>query len=170
VQDVNCELSEDLIIIKDEKSLNLYSKSHYGNLTPEGLQLTLIEALYLREKDKITVSSDGKPLSVNDLYELIRKKGLFSHYLVFKDLKNRGYVIKTGFKYGSEFRLYERGTSPGESHSNYLIKVASEEDHIPLSDLSSYVRVAHGVNKFLLLAVVDQENDITYYNVEWTRP
>lgn len=39
-----------------------------------------------------------------------------------------------------------------------------------MSDLSSYVRVAHGVNKKLLFAVVDDENDITYYNVEWTRP
>ena len=28
----------------------------------------------------------------------------------------------------------------------------------------------HGVNKKLLFAVVDDENDITYYNVEWTRP
>ncbi len=90
--------------------------------------------------------------------------------MVFRDLKNRGYIIKTGFKYGSEFRLYERGTSPGNGHSNYLVKVTTEKDNLPLKDLSSQVRVAHGVNKYLLLAVVDQENDITYYNIEWTRP
>lgn len=167
---MNSELSEDMIIIKDDKSLNLHSKSHYGNLTDEGLQLSLIEALYLMEKDKIKVKRDGKTLSVDDLYEMIHKKDLFANYLVFRDLRNRGYIIKTGFKYGSEFRLYERGTSPGEGHSNYLVKVASENEQIPLSDLSSYVRVAHGVNKYLLFAVVDQENDITYYNIEWTRP
>jgi tRNA-intron endonuclease len=78
--------------------------------------------------------------------------------------------VKTGFKYGSEFRLYERGKSPGEGHSNYLVKVANENNEFLMSDLSSYVRVAHGVNKKLLFAVVDDENDITYYNVEWTRP
>lgn len=167
---MNCELSDDLVIIKDDKSLNLHVKSHYGNLTEEGLQLSLIEALYLAENDKIKVSRDGKSISIDDIFEMIHKKGLFAHYLVFRDLRNRGYVIKTGFKYGSEFRLYERGKSPGEGHSNYLVKVASENDNIPLSDLSSYVRVAHGVNKYLLFAVVDQENDITYYNVEWTRP
>ncbi len=51
-----------------------------------------------------------------------------------------------------------------------LVKVANENSKFMMSDLSSYVRVAHGVNKKLLFAVVDDENDITYYNVEWTRP
>ncbi len=167
---MNSELKNDLIIIKDGKSEALHSKSHYGNLTEEGLQLSLIEALYLLEKDKIQIIQDGKEVSLDEMYQIIHDNGLFADYLVFRDLRNRGYIIKTGFKYGSEFRLYERGTSPGEGHSNYLVKVASEKDHIPLKDLSSYVRVAHGVNKYLLLAVVDQENDITYYNIEWTRP
>jgi tRNA-intron endonuclease len=164
------ELIEDLIIIKNQKSLDLHAKSHYGNPSPEGLELSLIEALYLAEKDKIEITKDDKTLDINDLLNIIKKEGLFTDYLVFRDLRNRGYIVKTGFKYGSEFRLYERGTSPGEGHSNYLVKVASEKDQLPLNDLSSYVRVAHGVNKYLLFAVVDQENDITYYNIEWTRP
>ncbi|HTX61857.1 MAG TPA: tRNA-intron lyase [Methanobacterium sp.] len=167
---MNSELENNLIIVKDDKALNLHSKSHYGNLTQEGLQLSLIEALYLMEKEKISIKQEGKELSLNQMYRMIHENGLFASYLVYQDLRNRGYIIKTGFKYGSEFRLYERGTSPGEGHSNFLVKVTSENDHIPLKDLSSYVRVAHGVNKYLLLAVVDQENDITYYNIEWTRP
>lgn len=168
--DLNSELNEDRVILKDDKSLALHYKSHYGNLTEEGLQLSLIEALYLLEKDKIKINQKVKELSLDEMFQIIHDKGLYEYYLVFRDLRNRGYIIKTGFKYGSEFRLYERGTSPGEGHSDYLVKVTSEEDHIPLKDLSSYVRVAHGVNKYLLLAVVDQENDITYYNIEWTRP
>lgn len=167
---MNSELKDDLIIISDEKAANFHSKSHYGNLTEGGLQLSLVEALYLLEKDKIKVNQSGRKLSVDDMYQFIHTKGLFTEYLVYRDLRNRGYIIKTGFKYGSEFRLYERGSSPGEGHSNFLVKVTSERDNIPLKDLSSYVRVAHGVNKYLLLAVVDQENDITYYNIEWTRP
>lgn len=167
---MNGELTNDLIIIKDDKSSNLHSKSYYGNLTDEGLQLSLIEALYLQEKEKIGIEKNGKEISLDEMYKIIHNSNLFTDYLVYQDLRNRGYIIKTGFKYGSQFRLYERGTSPGEGHSNYLVKITSENDHIPLKDLSSYVRVAHGVNKFLLLAVVDQENDITYYNIEWTRP
>ncbi len=167
---MNSKLFGDLVIIKDDKSEKLHNKSHYGNLTAEGLQISLIEALYLVEKDKINVSKNDEKLTIDDLLQIIHEKNLYSKYIVFRDLRNRGYIIKTGFKYGSEFRLYERGTSPGDGHSHYLVKVASEKDDIHLSDLSSYVRVAHGVNKYLLFAVVDQENDITYYNVEWTRP
>lgn len=164
------ELSGDLVIVKNGNIAKIHEKSQYGNITEDGLQLSIIEALYLVEKGKLEVKMDSKEVSIEDLYHILREKGSFTNYVVFRDLRNRGYIVKTGFKYGSEFRLYERGKSPGEGHSNYLVKVANENNEFLMSDLSSYVRVAHGVNKKLLFAVVDDENDITYYNVEWTRP
>ena len=167
---MNSELSGNLVIIKDKKGIKLHEKSHYGNMSEEGLQITLIEALYLAEKGKLKISKRGKNISIDEMYEMVRGEDLFIKYLVYSDLRNRGYIVKTGFKYGSEFRLYERGKSPGDGHSDYLVKVVPENCEIPATDFSSYVRVAHGVNKKLLFAVVDEENDITYYNVEWTRP
>ncbi len=167
---MNSELSGNLVIIKDKKGIKLHEKSHYGNMGEEGLQITLIEALYLAQKGKLTILEKGRKISENEMFEIIRREELFSKFLVFSDLRNRGYIVKTGFKYGSEFRLYERGKSPGDGHSDYLVKIVPENYEIPATDFSSYVRVAHGVNKKLLFAVVDEENDITYYNVEWTRP
>ncbi len=167
---MNSELSGNLVIIKDKKGIKLHEKSHYGNLTEEGLQITLIEALYLAEKGKLKIQNKGKAVSIDEMFEMVRREDLFTKYLVFSDLRNRGYIVKTGFKYGSDFRLYERGKSPGDGHSDYLVKVVSENHDIPATDFSSYVRIAHGVNKKLLFAVVDEENDITYYDVEWTRP
>ncbi len=164
------ELSGDLVIVKEGNTAKLYERSHYGTLTNDGLQLTIIEALYLMEKGKLEVKNGSDDVSIDNMYEIIRENGSFANYIVFNDLRNRGYVVKTGFKYGSEFRLYERGKSPGDGHSDFLVKVATEDSAFMISDLSSYVRVAHGVNKKLLFAVVDEENDITYYNVEWTRP
>jgi tRNA-intron endonuclease len=167
---MNSELSGDLVIVREGNIAKIHEKSHYGNMTEDGLELSLIEALYLLEKGKLEVNIDSNDVTIEKLIKLIRGQGSFTNYIVFKDLRNRGYIVKTGFKYGSEFRLYERGKSPGDGHSNYLVKVASENSKFMMSDLSSYVRVAHGVNKKLLFAVVDDENDITYYNVEWTRP
>jgi tRNA-intron endonuclease len=167
---MNAELSGDLVIVRDGNVAKIHEKSHYGNRTEDGLQLSVIEALYLMEKGKLDVIIDSEEVSIEKMFQIIRNQGSFANYVVFKDLRNRGYIVKTGFKYGSEFRLYERGKSPGDGHSNYLVKVANENSEFMMSDLSSYVRVAHGVNKKLLFAVVDDENDITYYNVEWTRP
>jgi len=167
---MNAELSGDIIIVKTGNTAKIHEKSHFGNPSEDGLQLSYVEALYLMEKGKLEVQNDSEEVSINQMFGLIRKSGAFSNYIVYRDLRNRGYIVKTGFKYGSEFRLYDRGKSPGDGHSNYLVKVASENSEFMMSDLSSYVRVAHGVNKKLLFAVVDDENDITYYNVEWTRP
>lgn len=164
-------LKDDRVIVIDEHAHNLYNKSYYGNLTDLGLELSLIEALYLINKEKIIIYDDADEIvDVNTFTNIIKDKHIYSYYLVYSDLRTRGYIIKTGFKYGSDFRIYERGHAPGDGHSSFLVKILSEEQEIKVRDFSSYVRVAHGVRKTLLLAVVDDEYDITYYNVEWTRP
>ncbi len=170
---MDAELIGELVIIKDKKAVALSEKSHYGKFNQDELQLSLMEAFYLQEKGKIEIldkKNQDKIISLDEMRELIQDKDLIYRYMVYRDLRNRGYIVKTGFKYGSEFRLYERGKSPGDGHSDFVVKVVTENQNISVLDFSSYVRVAHGVNKKLLLAVVDDEQDITYYNVEWTRP
>ena len=167
---MNSILKDDRVIVTDEHAHNLYNKRYYGNLTDLGLELSLIEALYLLKKEKIVIFDEEKIIDGDCLTKIIKDKHIYSHYLVYSDLRTRGYIIKTGFKYGSDFRIYERGHSPGDGHSSFLVKILSEEQNIKVTDFSSYVRVAHGVRKTLLLAVVDDEYDITYYNFEWTRP
>lgn len=156
----------------NQKAISLNQKSFFGKLEDGILELSLIEAFYLMENGRLNiynVDSDEK-LEINYIREIIKKKGNYAKYCVYKDLKDRGYIIKTGFKYGSEFRLYERGKSPGDGHSEYLVKIIHEDYDINALDFASYVRVSHGVKKSLLMAVVDDEEDITYYKIEWTRP
>ncbi|MEG3225348.1 MAG: tRNA-intron lyase [Methanobacteriales archaeon Met13] len=164
------KLKGEMVTLNSPQALKLHQKSHYGQLVQEELQLPLLEALFLMEKEKLNILQEGRKLSLEEATDLIIERGLLNKYLVFKDLRNRGYIVRTGFKYGSEFRLYERGKSPGDGNSDLLVKVMIEDQDIHIKDFSSYVRVAHGVNKKLMLAVVDHEQDITYYNVEWTRP
>lgn len=172
------DLSDEIVTIKIEENLNqkaisLNQKSSFGKLEDDVLELSLIEAFYLMEKGRLNIyenSESDEKLESNYIRNRIKENSGYSKYIVYKDLKDRGYIIKTGFKYGSEFRLYERGKSPGEGHSDYLVKIIHENYDINALDFASYVRVAHGVKKHLLLAVVDDEWDITYYDVEWTRP
>ena len=167
-------LSNGIVSIKIEEGskrpIALHEKSKFGKIEADFLHLSLIEACYLLEKDRLDVYEDDVLCSVSYMIDLLKERELYGRYIVYRDLKDRGYVIKTGFKYGSDFRLYDRGRSPGNGHSDFLVKIIYENYDINALDFASYVRVSHGVNKKLLLAIVDDDFDITYYNVEWTRP
>ena len=167
-------LSNEIVSIKIEegskKPIALHEKSKFGKIEADSLNLSLIEACYLLEKGRLNIFEDDIECSVGYIIDLLKQQDLYGKYIVFRDLKDRGYIIKTGFKYGSEFRLYDRGGGPGQEHSDYLVKIIHENYDINVLDFASYIRVSHGVNKKLLLAIVDEDFDITYYNVEWTRP
>jgi tRNA-intron endonuclease, archaea type len=156
----------------NQKAISLNQKSYFGKLQDNILELSLIEAFYLMESGRLNIYKDNsdEKIELDYIRNIIKRNNGYAKYLVYKDLKDRGYIVKTGFKYGSEFRLYERGKSPGDGHSDYLVKIIHENYDINALDFASYVRVSHGVKKNLLIAVVDDEEDITYYNVEWTRP
>ena len=115
---------ETVTIIIEEGSkrpIALNQKSHFGKLEENVLELSLIEALYLMENKRLDIYKDDKKCDMTFMLDLIKQKGLHGKYIVYRDLKDRGYIIKTGFKYGSEFRLYQRGLAPGKGHSNYLV-------------------------------------------------
>ena len=167
-------LSDGIVSIKIEEGskrpVALHEKSKFGKIEADCLQLSLIEACYLLEKDRLNIYENEAMCSLGYLIDLLKEQEIYGKYIVYRDLKDRGFVIKTGFKYGSEFRLYNRGGGPGQSHSDYLVKIIYENYDINALDFASYVRVSHGVNKKLLLAIVDEDFDITYYDIAWTRP
>jgi len=77
-------------------------------------------------------------------------------------------VVKAGAKYGTDFRLYEKGVKPKrgekkeEEHSKYLIFVVRDDEKMDVKVLVALNRIAHSVRKRLLLAVVDKDLGITY--------
>ncbi|MCL7413075.1 MAG: tRNA-intron lyase [ANME-2 cluster archaeon] len=140
----------------------LYDTSFYGRPMDNYLELTLIEAAYLTYKNRVIVTREDKDLDFEDLMcESSRREGNFEvKYIVYKDLRERGYFIKPGV---TDFRVYPRGGKPGKTPSKYFIHVLSERQPVPLTDLVHQVRTAASVRKELVMAVVDEESDITYY-------
>jgi tRNA-intron endonuclease len=101
-----------------------------------------------------------------DLKELIKKADQDS-YIIFRDLKGKGHIIKEGLKFGADFRVYEKNEKPGKNHAKYLIYALNGNKKIDLKIFSSKARIAHSTNKILLLAIVDSEEDVTYYETSW---
>jgi tRNA-intron endonuclease len=140
----------------------LYDTSFYGQPKDKCLELTLIEAAYLIYKGRIIVTWTGDELDFETFMceASHRMKNFEVKYIVYKDLRERGYFIKHGV---TDFRVYPRGGRPGKTPSKYFVYVLSERQPMPLLDLIRQVEAAGNVRKELVMAVVDEESDITFY-------
>lgn len=151
----------------------LFQKGFGERDADKKLVLDLKEALYLAEKEKLEILDlKGKPVSEKALLKLGEKleKKFYSKLLVFKDLRERGFVVKTGFKFGFDFRVYPRGKKPGEEHTQWVIHVGTQDEHFSLPEFSRMIRLSGNLNTMPLLAVVDSEDDINYYEIKRITP
>ncbi|MEA2036808.1 MAG: tRNA-intron lyase [Nanoarchaeota archaeon] len=165
---------ERAITENSDDARELYNQSRYGSLLDSGkVQLSLLESLYLIEKSRLKVlDGRNKPLESEKFLKKARKlePNFWIRYCVFKDMRNRGYITKTALKFGADFRVYDRGVKPGEDHAKWIVYPVHEADTLTWYEFAAKNRVAHSTRKKLLLGIVDEEGDVTYYEVKWTRP
>src|SRR3989338_9057270 len=77
---------------------------------------------------------------------------------------------ETALKFGAEFRVYDKGYRPGAAHARWILYTAKEYEKLSWHDFAAKNRIAHSAKKNLLLAIVDDEGDVSYYEVSWLRP
>ena len=165
---------ERVITESSDDARDFFNQSRFGTLNESGkVELSLLEALYLLERERLYIKSEaGKALVFETYVRKARKvePNFWIRYVVFRDMRNRGYIIKTALKFGADFRVYDRGVKPGEDHAKWIVFPVHEASVFTWHEFSAKNRVAHSTKKRLLLAIVDDENDVTYYQVSWTRP
>lgn len=163
-----------VITESSDEAREFYNQSRFGSTTEAGkVELSLLEALYLSEKNKLVIKSEsGRKLSFESYIRKAKKvePNFWVRYCVFKDIRNRGYIIKTALKFGADFRIYDRGIKPGEDHAKWVVFPVHEASTLTWHDFSAKNRVAHSTKKQLLLGIVDDEGDVTYYVCRWVRP
>ncbi len=157
-----------------DQARELYDQSRYGSIEKDGrVQFSLIETLYLLEKGKVNVLNlRNKEIIFDDLIKKARRlePNLWVRYCVFKDIRDRGYIIKTALKFGADFRVYDRGVKPGEDHAKWIVYPVAETTNLTWYEFAAKNRVAHSTKKRLLIGIVDEENSVTYYEIKWVRP
>ncbi|GIU69379.1 MAG: tRNA-intron lyase [Candidatus Woesearchaeota archaeon] len=166
--------NERVIVESSDEARELYNQSRYGTVLDSGkIQLSLLEALYLLEKNKLELT-DSRNKSLH--FEALLKKAtkiepnFWIRYCVFKDMRNRGYIIKTALKFGADFRVYDRGVKPGEDHARWIIYPVHEGSTLTWYEFAAKNRVAHSTKKRLMMGIVDDEGDVTYYEIKWLKP
>jgi tRNA-intron endonuclease, archaea type len=168
-------LAETRVITESsDEAREFYNQSRFGTSTDSGkVELSLLEGLYLMEKGRLEIKSDsGRKITFESYVKKARKvePNFWIRYCVFKDMRNRGYIIKTALKFGADFRVYDRGIKPGEDHAKWIIFPVHEASVFTWHEFSAKNRVAHSTKKRLLMGIVDDEGDVTYYEVKWMRP
>ena len=168
---IQAHLTGEIISSNTSEAHLLYKRNSFGEKVGEKIHYSIPETIFLVEKKKMSIFSRNKEIPEKELLNKFRRidKKIQIKYPVFKNLREKGYVIKTALKFGADFRAYEKGSKPGEKHAKWIIFVDHESNNIAWHEFSAKNRVAHSTRKKLLLAIVDEENSITYYEVSWVK-
>ncbi|MEM5812382.1 MAG: tRNA-intron lyase [Candidatus Aenigmatarchaeota archaeon] len=180
---LECRLLENkLVIAKGFEELMQKSYGKYigdeNDISKGRLEISFVEALYLLEKGKINIKKGTKKLSFKELMEfgIQRDKRLHEKYMVYRDIRERGLVAKTGFKFGCDFRVYQRGVGvkkgpkTASEHTKWIVYTVPEDYTCSFAELSRAVRLAHSIRARMLWAIVDNEDNVTYFEVVRIKP
>ncbi|BAK54248.1 tRNA-intron lyase [Sulfurisphaera tokodaii] len=176
------ELVKDKILIKNiEDARLIYKMGYYGK--PIGISkpksaeeinseliLSLIEGVYLVKKGKLEIVSNGERLDFERLYQIgVTQIPRFRIlYSVYEDLREKGYVVRSGIKYGADFAVYTIG--PGIEHAPYLVIALDENSQISSNEILGFGRVSHSTRKELILGIVNLTNGkIRYIMFKWLK-
>ncbi len=169
---VKAIFSGESVVSNTKDAMDLYGTSRFGELVGGKVHYSIPEALYLLEKGRLIIIHKKKKLTfekfMHEAQEIDKK--IRTKYLVFADLRSRGYIVKTALKFGAEFRVYEKGIKPGQDHAKWVLFPVNESQEFTWHDFAAKNRVAHATKKNLLIAIVDEEGDVTYYEISWIRP
>lgn len=167
-------LENTSVFIRDRREASqTYSKGCFGYpMSGGGLELDLIEAVFLLAHERLEVFEGRRRLGFQELFRIASSAidGFDIKYLVYRDLREgRGFIVKPGSG-DFDFRVYARGVQPSAAPPAYLVVAASESTPTDFGVFSGDAAASEDMGKKLLYAVADEEGDITYYKMDAVDP
>ncbi len=155
------------VIVAEQSSIDALTTRGYGTLEDKVFKLTFFEALYLVDKGMLEVKDEND--KVADFQSLLHRyegqnENAWVSYMVYRDLRSRGYVAREGFGAGIDFRMYERG-SYGKDTAPYLVLSMQEGKPLGINELANAMQQCQSQKKELTLAVMNRRGEIVYYSV-----
>ena len=169
------------VIIWDvEEARKLWSLGYYGK--PLGIPkpkspdfdspliLDLIESLYLMDEGLLKIYTvDGREISREDFikYASQEYEDFWDKYIVYRDLRKKGFIVLSGLKFGVDYAVYRKG--PGIEHAPFLVDVVKPDTNINSDELVRAGRLATSVRKRFILAY-PEGNTVRYIMFKWRKP
>ncbi|MHA1730046.1 MAG: tRNA-intron lyase [Promethearchaeota archaeon] len=140
-----------------------------AEIKPTFIVLKPLEALYLIERQKLQVTTEkGDQISFNDLIETSMESDprIWQKYIVYRDIRHRGYIIRVGFGGNADFRVFERGARFAKDSAKFVYFIIQDGIPVALNELEHVVNQVFGDRKKLILAIFDKLGDSTFYRLE----
>jgi len=165
---IEASLKENDVLVSSPEGIEGLSLRGYGVSEDGKLKLTFYEALFLLSKEVIEVEDEetGEKVGFQELLKRFQlaDENAWVRYLIYRDLRSRGYVAREGFGLGIDFRVYERG-GYGKETAKYLIFGIQEGQPVSVEELARALQYVQSLKKKLVLAVINRRGEIVYYSL-----
>ena len=168
--DEGIEVRGDLILdqacISEHKMIHDLEQKGFGEIDKGKLFLKSFETLYLLYTQKLFLKKNKKQIDFDTFMNICQKTNpeILTKFLIFRDLKTRGYVVKDGFGFGSDFRVYERGHF-GEKGAKFLIFGLNEGQQEKMGALQKKIDEITQMGKEPIIAVIERRGEVIYYKI-----
>ena len=162
-------LIKNQTVILEPRLQQQLNQKGYGEMNQSKLLLKPFESLYLLFTDRLTLFRAKKNIDFDSFLQICKKKDkdILTKFLVYRDLRNRGYTVKDGLGFGSDFIVYDKPFSP-KSPSKFLVFNLNEGKHEKISNLQKKIEQITNIGKEPIIAVVQRQGEIIYYKVSKT--
>jgi len=167
IQPFRAVLENGTARVADRDRFGELEGSGYGAREGQDLILRDYEALYLVYCKKMRLENgQGKEVGFEKLAELAQKKAgdSWTKFVIYRDLRSRGYIVREGFGFGTDLRVYERGDYP-KKPAKYVVFALDEGIEKGMADLQKSVREMAKMGKEAIIAVIERRGEVIYYKV-----
>ena len=159
-------LISDQACISDKTLMNDLDLKGFGEIENEKLFLKSFETLYLLYTKRLILKKGKKQIDFDSFMGLCQKidSQILTKFLIYRDLRNRGYVVKDGFGFGFDFRVYERGQF-GEKGAKFLVFGLNEGQQEKMGILQKKIEEITQMGKEPIIAVIERRGEVIYYKI-----
>jgi len=171
VKPFSAALVNSIAVVADKERFGELEESGYGSREGKVLALRDYEALYLLYAGKLDLRDDlGNAVGFEQLAELTQKRARdsWTKFMVYRDLRSRGYVVREGFGFGTDLRVYERGDYP-KKPAKYVVFALDEGIEKGVGELQKSVKEMARMGKEAIIAVIERRGEAIYYKVSKAR-
>jgi tRNA-intron endonuclease len=164
-------LTGNVLSSNSKKAYTLLKAGSFGEMNGSKVIYSLYEGMFLLKNRGMIIHSGKRVLEegeVNEKFSRIERKFPLK-YKIYEDLRGKGFIVKSGIKYGSDFSIYDKGRKPGKDHSSWLLSAERWSEKIKMEELILKNRVANSTKKKTILAIESGEGGIVYYEMSWKK-